>query len=111
MGEDYKGKRQQAMTEGFRRAYGGPSMGAKVEAPVCSICGSSNPDHGHLADTSPGGITFFMVSMVPAPKCETCGESMTYLKRGTDWTCTNESCSQHGISVTTGIGGVVGSVE
>lgn len=94
-------------------------MGAQVETTRCSICGRIGA-HTHKAGAVlMDGQVFYdkpsfdlvAFSMVPAPRCETCGTSMEYLTRGTDWSCCNPGCGQKGCSVTTGIGGVVGSVE
>ena len=97
----------------------GLSMGALVDTSPCSICGRTTAHTHKTGAVIEDGKVFYdnldpssvIFSFVSAPKCETCGEPMTYTRSGTDWTCQNDGCEQEGVSVTTGIGGVVGSVE
>jgi len=109
-----------------------PSMGALVDIPICRICGFPHQHEPELVgpvmgpamdahrdipvtdfpvDTDWDAMKFgnFIPSFVKAPPCETCGKRMKYLDRGTDWACQDETCERFGVSVTTGIGGVVGS--
>ena len=116
---DFKKKRQEAMSAGFKEAYG-PSMGARVETSPCSICGRTTVHTHKTGAVIEDGKVFYdtsldpssvMFSFVSAPNCETCDEPMKYLQSGTNWACQNGGCKQQGVSVTTGVGGVVGSVE
>jgi hypothetical protein len=118
---DYKKKRQEAMSSGFKRVYG-PSMGARVDSTPCSMCGRTTA-HTHKTGAviengqvfydplDYSGVQLIAFSSVPAPCCETCDEPMKYTQSGTNWSCQNGGCKQQGVSVTTGVGGVVGSVE
>ena len=115
---DFKKKRQEAMSSMFKRAYG-PSMGAQVGTSPCSICGRTSAHTHKTGAVIENGQVFYdrpdpssvIFSFVSAPRCETCGEPMKYTQSGTNWACQNDGCEQHGVSVATGVGGVIGSVE
>ncbi len=90
--------------------YDGPSMGALVPSLECPLC-KGTPDHEHeltIGDIRPvlvyGLLDNFVLSSVPAPNCAACSTPMNYLG-ATDWECPNTACTQHGVSVCTGIGG------
>jgi hypothetical protein len=123
MGDKFKQKRQEAMSSAFKAAYGsekidGPSMGCKVAAPVCSICGDAVEPCEHVEnivkytpEEQLAGVRFISAALVKAPQCETCGEAMEYTGEATRWVCENDSCTEKGVAVETGIGGLVTSVE
>jgi hypothetical protein len=90
---DEKVKRHKAVTEGFERVYG-PSMGAKVEAPVCSVCGSPMEKVGEVVGLGPD-FTQFSASLVAAPRCSECQSEMVPAS-STEWRCENPDCSLHG---------------
>jgi predicted RNA-binding Zn-ribbon protein involved in translation (DUF1610 family) len=116
MADEFKGQRKQMMSEGFRQVYG-LSMGAKVEKPVCSECGSPmekveevrglNQDVIHTDQPAPFplkvgetvelGLDFtrFSASLVPAPRCTECGEEMVPAS-ATEWLCPSLECKAHG---------------
>lgn len=121
MSEDFKGKRARSMSEAFRRMYGPSerqtpnasatgvpmSMGAKVAAPVCSLCAEGDGTHVHMSpmlarDAVP---TFLYVTTVPAPPCDSCRAEMSR-HDDTHWTCTTEACPQRGQPVSAHLSGV-----
>lgn len=74
---------------------------------TCSICDDEHDHKKPLVGIDPGFQSRgFFISLVPAPKCETCDQAMTYLKRGTAWSCQSETCEEFEQPVCTGIGGV-----
>jgi hypothetical protein len=90
-----------------------PSMGCAVDLSICSICGETG-SHAHKGDVTKydtkdySNIQLIAFSMVPAPECAVCQQPMEYLKRSTDWTCRDAICKGFNISISTGIGGVIG---
>ncbi|MDB4278190.1 hypothetical protein N9917_01170 [Deltaproteobacteria bacterium] len=112
---DFKKKRQEAMSAGFKREYG-PSMGARVDTAPCSLCGRTSVhthktgaviENGMVFYDDISNVRFISASMVPAPECDTCKDPMKYTGRGTDWSCENNDCSDRGNVVNPGFGGVV----
>lgn len=100
------------------------SMGCLVDTPACSICGQvittcehtkpatcdCDPDghydcHGQGSCGAYDTPTFpmqVMVSLVPAPKCDECGESMVPAN-DTEWMCEFKGCEAEGEPRGTGI--------
>ena len=83
------------------------SMGSQVEMDRCSICGRESYTHVHTEQLMARDIpaseftlspTFLPASLVPAPKCGSCGNEMA-AHEGRDWVCTTDDCQADGFVV------------
>ena len=109
-----EGRIRREMEQELRtRERPGPSMGcALAEPPYCSICeeevpcGKSGPEHCDPAVPEFSDVRFLQFSLVPAPLCGLCKQSMTYSGHGTNWACQTDDCAEFNVPIVTGIGGV-----
>lgn len=104
---NFKEARDKAMTAKFAETYG-PSMGASIPEPTCSLCWGREPHqhtegaHTFMVDPAP---TFLSVSMVSAPKCEGCRVEMSR-HDSTNWECREATCPEHGKPVSAHLSGI-----
>lgn len=88
------------------------SMGARVDAHVCSICGQGHGSDEHV-DTEPlktGQVRFLYATVTPAPPCEACGNKMTPVS-ASEWACQTDECEQHGKPRVTGVYPIQGTTD
>jgi len=101
--------RSQAMTEGFRRAYGRTEplvdeglgrllMGDLSEIPYCSQC-RTEIESARDMDVCEDDPRLFSVAMVPAPKCSLCGMGLHGSGDSWNWSCQNPDCDLFDVKV------------
>jgi hypothetical protein len=89
------------------------TMGCRVEESRCSICGAEPCAHVNVGQLMARDIPVLEfpvyppawpgrrilgASMVPAPKCDSCGNPMG-VHEGRDWVCRTDDCQAEGFVV------------